>query len=124
MEKLVELLNEYEKEVVVHWYEWYWQDVLMCKYIKDNFEFYTDEAATIAISKYYWFIERLVKKNKIDTKKVAERREEDWRSIVNYNHYEEQMTRDIRIEYWVDNTLMALSISDTPIDFLCDIIKN
>ena len=53
MEKLIELLNKYETKTVVHWYEWYWQDVLMCRYIKDNFEFYTDEAATIAISKYY-----------------------------------------------------------------------
>jgi hypothetical protein len=53
MEKLIELLNEYEKKTVVHWYEWYCQGNLMCRYIKDNFEFYTDEATTIAISKYY-----------------------------------------------------------------------
>ena len=48
MEKLIELLNEYETKTVVHWYEWYWENVLMCKYVKDNFEFYTDEATTIA----------------------------------------------------------------------------
>lgn len=98
--KLIELLNEYEKKTVVHWYEWYWEDVLMCRYIKDNFEFYTDEATTIAISKYYWFIKWLVENNKIDESKI----EIHW-----FSFYE--------------SVLMELAIQDEPIEFLISILK-
>lgn len=107
MEKLIELLNEYETKTVVHWYEWYWQDVLMCRYIKDNFEFYTDEAATIAISKYYWFAERLVKNNKIDISKL-------WKKSNMW--FGDKYTRE-------ETLLMLLSISDTPIKDLISYLK-
>lgn len=120
MEKVIELLNEYEKRTVVHWYEWYWQDVLMCRYIKDNFEFYTDEATTIAISKYYWFIKWLVDNNKIDKKKI--------RSPI--MHYKVEEDREGWIHYYdldfankTNSLIMLLSISSSPIDDLINYLK-
>ena len=129
MEKLIELLNEYEKKAVVHWYEWYWEDVLMCRYIKDNFEFYTDEATTIAISKYYWFIKWLVDNDKIDfesenypLKKYYPYFNDDVLAIVSQdcNTYEDHC-RVCYEEY--ESLLMLLAIQDEPIEFLISILK-
>ena len=110
--KLIELLNEYEKKSAVHWYEWYWQDVLMCRYfiVKDGFEFYTDEATTIAISKYYWFIKWLVENDKIDYEKVR-----SWEWNWSRWHFE-----TVQPEYYI---IMLLAIQDEPIRFLCEILK-
>lgn len=120
MEKLIELLNEFEKESVVHRYERYWEDVLLCRYVKDNFEYYTDEAATIAISKYYWFIERLVQNNKIDKKKIRS-------PII---HYKVEEDRDGGIHYYdldfadvKKSLLMSLAISKDPIEDLISYLK-
>lgn len=120
MEKLIELLNEYNRNVKK------WSDRRELKNSIDNpWTKYISLSSVWAwkiylwiISREYWFIEWLVKKNKIDTKKVAERRKEDWWSIVNYNHDEETKTVETMIEYWTDNTLMALSVSNSPIDDL------
>lgn len=118
MEKLIELLNKYETKTVVHWYEWYWQDVLMCRYIKDNFEFYTDEATTIVISKYYWFIKWLVENDKIDLDMV---REKLWiPCCVWYGRWRIIAVKDVE-DY--KQILMLLSISDTPIDDLVSYLK-
>lgn len=118
LDKLIELLNKYEKKTVVHWYEWYWEDVLMCRYIKDNFEFYTDEATTIAISKYYWFIKWLVDNDKIvdfvDKKEtlVSLRK---WSTSPLW--YIEMVTPKY------EQLLMLLAIQDEPIEFLISILK-
>lgn len=141
IEKLIELANQYEIEkeksewvnvdvyIEFRW-EWVWEWYLnkwLTRYDEtDHWEWdnlYWDTAVAYLISKSFGMVKWLVENDKIDTKKVAERRKEDWWSIVNYNHYEEQMTRDIRVEYWVDNTLMALSISDTPIEDLLLYLK-
>jgi len=115
MEKLIELLNEYEKKAVVHWYEWYWQDVLMCRYIKDGFEFYTDEATTIAISKYYWFIKWLVENDKIDKDKLYK---------SEYKPYFWNRTTNAFSWFWAENILlMLLAISDTPIEDLISYLR-
>lgn len=111
MEKVIELLNEYEKRTVVHWYEWYWQDVLMCRYIKDNFEFYTDEATTIAISKYYWFIKWLVDKDKIDVE-----------SYCRITSVERKWEKDVYRDE-VDSLIMLLAIQNEPIEFLISVLK-
>lgn len=115
MEKLIKLLNEYEKKSKVHWYEWYWQDVLMCRYliVKDGFEFYTDEATTIAISKYYWFIKWLVDNDKIDHWKLSNYIIDNkffWDKIAELKEYE--------------TLLMLLAIQDEPIEFLIGLLKN
>lgn len=73
-------------------------------------------AQTYIISLKGGFVKWLVENDKIDTRKVAEKREEDWWSIVNYNHDEETKTIETMIEYWTDNTLMALSTSNSPIE--------
>lgn len=109
-------MNEYEKKAVVHWYERYWQDVLMCRYIKDNFEFYTDEATTIAISKYYGFIKWLVENDKIDTTEIDKKiRIYDY--VDKYEEYE-YVFPDI-----YESLLMLLAISDTPIEDLILFLK-
>ena len=109
MEKLIELLNEYEKKNVVHRYERYEQSgILMCKYIKEDFTYYADEASTLAISKYYGFIQRLVDNDKIDIEKEIKNSELNWL----HEHYLRE-----------DCLLMLLSISDTPIDDLISYLK-
>lgn len=121
MEKLLNLLNEYEekriKKINADW-------KLRVKLL---FKPYTKEALTNQayqsvhneiISKYYWFIKRLVEKDKIDTMKLEKIWYEktvcmyDWqyKEIVEYSDYE--------------SLLMLLSISDTPIEDLCGYLKD
>lgn len=68
---------------------------------------------TYIISKNFWFVERLVEQDKIDKKKLdeAERRPM-------------YVTDDRFSLYKVDEcVIMLLSISDTPIDLLCNLLK-
>jgi hypothetical protein len=86
----------------------------MCRYIKDNFEFYTDEATTIAISKYYWFIKWLVDNDKIDLYKVSGHKDK-----IYYKEYWEWGFTCSDDEL----VIMLLAISDTPIDDLISYLK-
>lgn len=110
MEKLIELLNEYEKHNVVNWYErsndeW----VLTCRYIKENFLYYCEEATTIAISKYYGFIKWLVENNKIDTRNLPP---------IKINYDSPRYIQDDE-----EILLMLLSISNSPIKDLILYLK-
>lgn len=127
MEKLLNLLNEYEekriKKINADW-------KLRVKLL---FKPYTKEALTNQayqsvhneiISKYYWFIKRLVEKDKIDTdayKTVYSGDLDRRKTLVESRDGEEiyQVT-----EHWVyESLLMLLAIQDEPINFLISILK-
>ena len=114
MEKLIELLNEYEKEKK-SWFTWRSIDSYdNCVYGVDcdwetEITMYSD-----LYSKQYWFIKRLIKENKIDIErlhKIVDYRLEIKENYVNAHDYNS------------DCLLMLLAISDTPIEFLISILK-
>ena len=95
MEKLIELLNEYERER---------KDC--SKWDRFDLTIY-EKGICLAISKSYWFIKWLVENDKIDLEKVKVLSvfQETWY----YNKYE--------------SLLMILAIQDEPIEFLISILK-
>jgi hypothetical protein len=101
MEKLIELLNEYQEEK---------GSEIRFKRI-DNSDFFVcwDDVwlgyETI-LSKKFWFIKWLVDNDKIDKEKVWKNESPD---IFDYSFYEV--------------VLMLLSIQDNPIEFLISILK-
>ncbi len=110
MEKLIELLNEYEKELntglrwridEMYWMLWRWLSLM-----------WVDQ---YLISKHYWFIKWLVDNDKIDRDRVLisfSMSESDWL----WNYY----------WHWVEcyqSLLMLLAIQDEPIEFLISILK-
>lgn len=110
MEKLIELLNEYEQE------EWCWR----LKYWKLHNKYYDDydrkDEEIRLISKWYGFIKWLVENDKIDNKKIADETyvkvNWEWYELILGCHYD-----------LYQQTLMLLSISDTPIDDLISYLK-
>lgn len=129
MEKLLKLINEYEEEwiifdevddeecfVDVHpctlWTEYNWHlwfnnanKVQFDKWMFDR----------VAISKEYGFIQWLVENDKIDVNKV---KKEFYNNICITEYWDEDRVM------WDDNLVIAvLSISDSPIKFLCSILK-
>jgi len=111
--KLLELLNEYEKERIEKINsEW----KLL---IKLQFRPYTEESLTNKAyrscweeicSKYYWFIKWLVDNDKIDDDKC---------DIINEIYNDELPSKYTRY----DGILMWLAIQDEPIEFLISILK-
>ena len=122
MEKLVELLNKFEKEKIINnwWYvdeddEYFWRslewwDIVNWSFDPDAHWFFKYQI----ISKDFKFIERLEKNDKIDRPKV-------WLKI-----------KDLWDEYWwfgiyswihIECLIMLLSIQDDPLQFLSWIIK-
>lgn len=97
MEKLIELLNEYNE-----W--WHWRD--------ENF----DKNKLLVISKGYWFIKWLVENDKIDTEKRPTR------SKYRLQQYKTELWWYGNIDKYSE-LLMLLSIQDEPIDFLISILK-
>lgn len=104
MEKLIELLNEREKE-------------LSPSMQVERTEFSVEINKWYLISKECWFIKRLIENNKIDFNKLEKIWHEetvyeyDWqyKKIVEYSNYE--------------TLLMLLAISDSPIDDLLLYLK-
>lgn len=117
MEKLVKLLNQYEreKEWLPEDFEDYvirdveWDDIIQWSADPDArwyFNYYI-------ISKQYWFIKWLVDNNKIN-----------WWRIENNQDYAEYLWSSLPIEeYGVEILLMLLSIADDPINYLCCLIR-
>ena len=106
MEKLIELLNEYEI--------WKWKNGLDIRqeYAEHNFK-YNKYLYVKVISKKYEFIKRLVENDKIDFSKVKEKIWLEWELYD-------------RMLYWYkeeDFLIMILSVEDEPIRFLCEILK-
>ena len=105
MEKLIELLNEYEKE---NWRNFEVKEIWMTFRNND----------LMVISKRYWFIKRLVQNNKININK-------EWDDYEETNLYCNTDFFQLQQHYSdYESTLMLLAISDNPIDLLCEIIKN
>ena len=106
MEKLLELLNEYDSWWDYDEYYWpyqYWQD--RDAYIYGKY---------YLVSRDYWFIKWLVENDKIDRPKV-------WLKI-----------KDLWKDYWwfaiyswihIECLIMLLSISDTPIEDLVSYLE-
>ena len=122
MEKLLNLLNEYEKVI--------WTDRVWWLAIDDGAFFCTrkskkgnlivqhsslDEAILQIISKKFWFIERLVENDKIILQKGIIRR-------VEYDNY--WVLEDIHRYSAYESILMYLVIQDDPISFLISVLKS
>ena len=101
MEKLIDLLNEYE-DPMVSWYEEYVEEFWI--FVLNNGEQGTAEE--IIISKNYWFIKWLVENEKIDYKKLP----------YSYIYHDDEWS-------WEKELLMQLAIQDEPIEFLLKILK-
>ena len=107
MEKLIELLNEYTKKEKF-WIIWkLWEDpIWVYWYVNDKYWLWWASKLVI-ISKEYWFIKWLVENDKIDLLQLDNR-----------------IALSMSIEFnKVERVLMALSISDTPIEDLISYLK-
>ena len=113
MEKLIELLNEYENEK---------NSDLYYKFELENWELYcyddvTDvlwtmqDEAMVICSKQFWFIKWLVENDKISRDKLFQ----DWLFHMFYNDVDYVKKYDILIMY--------LAVEYNPIEFLCSILK-
>lgn len=125
MQKLLELLNQYDDEEGKDLYEWEieWEDIIWYNRFWWWYET-IDVSKSVIISKRYWFIERLVKKDKVDTdayKTVYSGDLDKWKTLTMSSGWDEfyQVT-----EHWVyESLLMLLSIQDNPISFLVSLLK-
>jgi hypothetical protein len=114
MKKLIEILNQFEKEKK-SWFTWRSIDSYdNCVYGVDcdwetEITMYSD-----LYSKWYGFIKWLVDNDKIDDKKLYSN---DYRLMIKleWESYWEL--------WWADRLIMILSVKDSPIDFLCSILK-
>ena len=107
MEKLIELLNEYIKEKEL----WNTVKEIDDDYFVNNYNNWDWYLCEEVMSKKFWFIERLVKQNKIDDSKV-------W----NYDMLSVQY-HDLVNDYKYEWLIMILSISENPISDLCSFLK-
>ena len=99
MKKLIELLNEYEKE---QWRNFEVKEIWMSYRNND----------LLVISKRYWFIKWLVDNDKID---LNNSELSNFRNV--YYGYENDKDTPYK------TVLMLLSIQDNPIEFLVSILK-
>ena len=123
MEKLIELLNEFEKEVYAEehkhidfpdwtftewdcWFEWdgslLWEEDWL-NWSWSDYRCYNSDL--VIISKSYWFIKRLVENDKIDKEKII--------------RAETMHLKDVNENY----LLMMLAIQEQPIEVLVSILK-
>ena len=116
MDKLIELLLNYEEEIKkTEWdYRYYWNMIdslqLECRNVISSQILMREERWLILISKSFWFIKWLVDNDKIDLDKLLKGIKEN------------------KIYCWkwwkVSNMLlMLLSIQDNPIEYLVSILK-
>ena len=114
MEKIIELLNEYEWYTDIPTWTLSWAN-------EPLYWWWTAYASAYLIpSKKYWFIERLVKNDKIDfdiansdiSKDIVLWREPDFADFMVYRRFLDE-----------EKVLMLLSIQDNPIEFLCSVLN-
>jgi hypothetical protein len=115
MEKLIELLNEYEEELNTglhwrtdekYWMLWRWLNLM-----------WVDQ---YLISKHYWFIKRLVDNDKIDLEEYKNESGLYTLKVIYWtDHYIDLLTNKVNSDF----LLMLLSIQDNPIEFLDSILK-
>ena len=118
MEKLIELLNEYE--MPRSWilfkkyddYDWtfYWVDC--------DWETEIAWSDSLICSKKFWWIWWLVENEKIEYRKIIEKEIEVWFKLVRIKDYPNKI-----MEEDVEELLMLLAIQDEPIKFLTSILK-
>lgn len=97
MEKIVNLLNEYEEQESWSYDKKYWIYI----WWGDDLDY-----ECFICSKKFWFIKWLVENEKIDFKKLT----------VNYIYHDDEWS-------WEKELLMQLAIQDEPIEFLVSILK-
>ena len=121
MEKLIELLNEYEKSKTHIDYTWKIEDKSekrMC-WVEYTWAYVNEEEMErIVISKKYMFIKRLVDNDKIDLEKLDKKSERK----PMYS-FEEEWKIWFKLFGVYDSLLMLLAIQDNPIEFLCSVLK-
>ena len=132
MEKLIELLNEYEKvrekseyqKLSNSEYKWFSSYFFpLCFWHQDGISWamtneFHEWAEAVICSKSYWFIQWLVENEKIDLEKVKEK---IWiPCFVWYKEWEISCVND-KEDY--EQLLIALAIQDEPINFLISILK-
>jgi len=127
MEKLVNLLNEYDKSENVNAYRWEieWGDIIWYNRFRWGYET-INVSESVIISKWYEFIKRLVDNNKIDTGwKITEDLTYQYFQIPRkyfrwgkYARLSEEMN-----DIFYHRILACLSIQDKPIEFLISILK-
>ena len=106
--KLIELLNEYD-DWMVSWYEEYFPTEWL--FVTNAGQWFREE---FILGKRYWFIKWLVQNNKINIErlhKIVDYRLEIKENYVNAHDYNS------------DCLLMLLSISDTPIEDLISYLR-
>jgi hypothetical protein len=104
MEKLIELLNEYDGDVLEYWFV----DEDIRRKVKNFDNEKNTWKSVVWYTKQFWFIKWLVENEKIDFKKLE-----------NLNKFNDILY--LRTAYY--GLLMLLSIQDNPIEFLVSILK-
>ena len=122
IEKLIELLNEYEEEiskkeksVAVYWTNRLW--------ILQYGSYIQQLSISYMISNHYWFIKWLVENDKIDTQNLITYM--NWTSLT-FNKVPSTDCAGIdKIwnKFYTEVLLMLLAISDTPIEALISYLK-
>lgn len=123
MEKLIELLNEYQKELNEkegNNYEIFERklngDSIRMNDLDDPYEWlnmYWWYAKARLISKQFWFIKRLIQNDKIDLKGIEQR------AMYYFDDESPVRWKEIRTE----RLIMMLSIQDNPIEDLIGFLK-
>ena len=120
MGKLIELFKEY---VDNHWTDT--KDIEKEYWVIDDWQWFLywtrEYLYEVIVSKKFWFIKWLVENDKIDFRKadadiskdIVLWGEPDFADFMVFRRFADD-----------EKVIMLLSISDTPIDFLCGIIKN
>lgn len=108
MEKLLDLLNEYE-DPMVSWYEKYDEETGF--FILNNWQKAYEE---VIVGKTYWFIEWLVQNLKINVDELRKH----WYITKTYD-----LDEPWEWYSYLDWVLMLLSIQDNPIKFLISILR-
>lgn len=109
MEKLIELLNEYERSKGTNIEITYWE----CVYWNLSYFRYGNWYSNLlCISKSYYFIHWLVNNDKIDRDRTFK---ENW--LFKMYFYDLEYVKNY------DKLIMWLSVEDKPIEFLISILK-
>ena len=115
IEDLVWYLNRYHS---FPWFQYCYDGIDKRIYIQKNYPWFETQEEWVEneriISKRFWFIKWLVENDKIDIHNIPP---------ISITKGEEERAYNVPVML-DDSLLMLLSISDTPIDFLCGIIKN
>lgn len=125
MEKLIDLLNEMEREKSIErggdginrYYGWDYngEKIRNRDYDPDAHQFMVD----YVIGKRCWFIEWLVKKGFIDWGKVHDKEIESWYDIARVDYRSMSLMQER-----TDRLLMVLSIQENPIKVLISLFDN